>query len=146
MLKRRATAVWRGNGTEGKGTLDGPSGVLKQTPYSADARFKNEDGKQGTNPEELIAAAHAGCFSMALSFQLAAAGITAEELRTTAVIDMEKKEGGWEMTGIELQLEAKAPGLDDATLQDLANKAKSGCPVSKALKAVPIKLNAKLVK
>lgn len=144
-FQRTATAVWQGSGLEGKGALNGPSGLFNDTPYSFKARFQNEDGKAGTNPEELIAAAHAGCFSMALSFQLAGAGFTADELRTSAHIDMDNSGGGWSFVKITLDLEAKIPGIDNDKFQELANAAKGGCPVSKALAAVPIELKAKLV-
>lgn len=144
-FQRTASAVWQGSGLEGKGTLNGPSGLFNDTPYSFKARFQNEDGKAGTNPEELIAAAHAGCFSMALSFQLAGAGFTADELRCTAHIDMDNSGGGWAFVKITLDLEAKIPGIDNDKFQELANAAKGGCPVSKALAAVPIELKAKLV-
>ena len=144
-FKRQATAAWRGTGAEGSGTLSGPSGVLDGTPYSAAKRFQNEDGKAGTNPEELIAAAHAGCYIMALSFQLSGAGFTPTELRCSATIDMEKGDSGWGFGKISLQLEAEVPGIDEAKFLELANAAKAGCPVSKALSAVPIELDAKLV-
>lgn len=144
-FQRTASAVWQGSGLEGKGALNGPSGLFNDTPYSAKARFQNEDGKAGTNPEELIAAAHAGCFSMALAFQLSGAGFTADELRTSAHIDMENSGGGWSFSKITLNLEAKIPGIDNDKFLELANAAKGGCPVSKALSAVPIELNAKLV-
>lgn len=144
-FKRTAAAVWQGTGADGAGSLTGPSGVLDNTPYSAAKRFQNEDGKAGTNPEELIAAAHAGCFIMALSFRLSGAGFTAKELRCSATIDMDNSSGGWAFEKITLQLEAEVPGLDEAQFQELASGAKAGCPVSKALSAVPIELEAKLV-
>lgn len=144
-FKRNASAVWRGTGPDGSGELNGPSGVLDATPYSAAKRFQNEDGKAGTNPEELIAAAHAGCYIMALSFGLTAAGFTPTELRCTATIDMEKGDSGWGFQQITLHLEAEIPGIEDAKFQELAAGAKAGCPVSKALSAVPIALEAKLV-
>ena len=144
-FKRTASALWQGTGAEGSGKLDGPSGVLQDTPYSALKRFQNEDGKAGTNPEELIAAAHAGCYIMALSFRLSGAGFTPAELRCSAIIDMDNSGGGWAFEKITLDLEANVPGLDEAQFQEHANAAKAGCPVSKALSAVPIELNAKLV-
>ncbi|MEZ4884758.1 MAG: OsmC family protein [Chitinophagales bacterium] len=140
-MKRKSTAVWQGTGAEGSGTLTSPSGVLKETPYSFKARFKNEDGTAGTNPEELIAAAHAGCFAMALSFAIAGAGFTADNLDTTATVSMEAVEGGFAITGIVLDLKGKVSGMDEEQFIELANGAKTGCPISKALSAVPISLN-----
>ncbi len=144
-FQRTASAVWRGTGAEGSGSLDGPSGVLSGTPYSAAKRFQNEDGKAGTNPEELIAAAHAGCYIMALSFRLSGEGFTPAELRCSATIDMDNSSGGWAFQKITLHLEASVPGISADKFAELANAAKSGCPVSKALSAVPIELDAKLV-
>jgi len=144
-FKRIATAAWRGTGADGSGSLSGPSGVLNDTPYSAAKRFNNEDGKAGTNPEELIAAAHAGCYIMALSFQLSGAGFPPTELRCSATIDMEKGDSGWGFQKITLQLEAEVPDISAEKFQELANAAKAGCPVSKALATVPIELEAKLV-
>ena len=144
-FKRTASAVWRGSGAEGSGLLTGPSGVLNDTPYSAKLRFQNEDGKAGTNPEELIAAAHAGCYIMALSFRLSGAGFPPSELRCSATIDMEKGDAGWSFAKITLHLEASVPGLAADQFMEHANAAKAGCPVSKALAAVPIELEAKLV-
>jgi len=144
-FKRTATAIWNGTGAEGSGSLSGPSGVLDSTQYSAAKRFQNEDGKAGTNPEELIAAAHAGCYIMALSFQLSGAGFTPTELRCNATIDMEKGDSGWGFGKITLHLEAEVPGIETEKFLELANAAKNGCPVSKALSAVPIELDAKLV-
>ena len=144
-MKRRATAVWRGTGLEGSGTLTGKSGVLNETPYSTKVRFQNEDGTEGTNPEELVAAAHAGCFNMALSFQLVAAGFTADELNTEAVVTIEKQdEGGFAITGISLDLKGKVPGISKEQFEELANGAKVNCPISKALSAVPIELAIEL--
>lgn len=140
-IKRRATAKWIGSGLEGKGTLNGTSGVLQDTPYNTKNRFENEDGQAGTNPEELIAAAHAGCFSMALSFQIDAAGFTADELQTTATVGMEKVEGGFAIEEIVLDLKGKVKGMEEAKFRELAEVAKINCPVSKALSAVSIKLN-----
>ncbi len=140
-MKRFATAVWNGTGTEGSGTLTGPSGVLDQTPYSAAMRFQNEDGKEGTNPEELIAAAHAGCFNMALSFALANEGYTADNLTTKATVTIEKGDDGFAITSIVLNLSGGAAGISEEEFVSLAKTAKEGCPVSKALNAVPIDLN-----
>ena len=139
-FKRSASAVWRGTGPDGSGHLNGPSGVFQDTPYSAKARFQNEDGKAGTNPEELIAAAHAGCYIMALSFRLTNAGFTPAELRCSATIDMENSGSGWGFQKITLNLHADVPGLSRELLEEHAQAAKSGCPVSKALSAVPIEL------
>ena len=145
-LKRRATSKWQGSGLQGSGTLNGVSGVLKDTPYNTKARFENEDGKAGTNPEELIAAAHAGCFNMALSFQIDGAGFTADELETTAVVSVDKVDDGYAITDILLDLKGRVSGMDEAQFKELAEKAKAGCPVSKALSAVPITLNVSFTK
>ena len=139
-MKRNATAVWTGGLKDGRGTISNDSGVLKETQYSFSTRFENGIG---TNPEELIAAAHAGCFSMALSGQLGAAGMTAERIKTTAIVTMEKLDAGFAIIGVHLDLTAKIPGGDAAAFQKAAAAAKEGCPVSKALK-VPITLDAKL--
>jgi osmotically inducible protein OsmC len=144
-LKRRATSKWNGSGSQGRGTLTGTSGVLKDTPYSAKMRFENEDGLAGTNPEELIAAAHAGCFNMALSFQIDGAGFTADELETTATVTVEKVDDGFAITDILLDLKGKVPGINEEQFKELAEKAKAGCPVSKALSAVPITLKATFI-
>ena len=140
-MKRRATAVWNGTGKEGKGSLSSPSNFFENTPYSAKTRFENEDGKAGTNPEELIAAAHAGCFNMALSFQIAGEGFTADELKTVATVELESKDGGFAITGITLDLAGKVSGMEQDQFEKLAQAAKENCPVSKALSAVPIALN-----
>lgn len=142
---RTASAVWHGTGLDGSGMLNGPSGVLQDTPYSTKLRFQNDDGKAGTNPEELIAAAHAGCFTMALSFQIAAAGFNPEELRTTASIDMAKEDVHWHFEKITLRLEGNVPGMTKEKFLELAQNAKATCPVSRALASVPIELEASLV-
>ncbi|NLG61578.1 MAG: OsmC family protein [Candidatus Cloacimonetes bacterium] len=142
-MKRKGQAVWRGGGKDGSGTLTTPSGVLNDTPYSTKLRFENEDGRAGTNPEELIAAAHAGCYSMALAFQLAGAGVTPEELDTTAEVDLQQDGGGWTIKAVHLTLRARVPGIDKAKFEELANAAKEGCPVSKVLNAT-ITLDATL--
>lgn len=142
-MKRRATAVWRGTGKDGAGELSTQSGALQEQPYTFKARFESEDGKAGTNPEELIAAAHAGCFTMALSFQLAGAGYTPDELSTEAVLTMNKDDAGWSIAAIELNLHGTVPGVSEAEFQELAGKAKAGCPVSRVLNA-EITLNAQL--
>jgi len=129
---RKASAVWKGSLKEGKGTISTDSGVLSSTPYSFSTRF--EDGK-GTNPEELIAAAHAGCFTMALSAQLGNAGITPESLETTASVTLEKLEAGFTISKIHLDVAARIPGNDKAAFEKAAADAKAGCPVSRLLKA-----------
>lgn len=143
---RKSTAVWYGSGAEGDGILSTPSGVLSDTPYSFKARFVSKDDEEvsWTNPEELIAAAHAGCFSMALSFQLSGAGFPPDEIHTDALLNMEKEDAGWEIKGIKLVVEASVPNIDDAKFQELAGNAKAGCPVSKALGAIDITMEAKL--
>lgn len=132
---RTGSAVWNGTIKEGNGTLTTQSGVLKATPYSFTLRFENESGRDGTNPEELIAAAHAGCFSMALSGQLTRAGFTPESLATSAAVTLEQKDGGFAITKVHLTLDAKVPGLAAEQFHELANAAKAGCPVSKVLNA-----------
>ncbi len=131
-MKRRATAVWKGTGLEGTGNLSTQSGAFTDLPFSFVSRFKNDDGQLGTNPEELIAAAHAGCFNMALSFQLVAAGYTADELRTKATLVMEK-EDGWVIKSVHLALEGHVPGIGEAEFREIAGRAKAGCPVSNVL-------------
>jgi len=141
-IKRRSTAVWNGTGLQGTGKLTSTSGVLHDTPYSFAARFQSEDGKAGTNPEELIAAAHAGCFSMALSFQIDGAGFTADYINTEASLTMEGDAGGFTITEIHLKLEAHIPGISEEKFHELAGIAKANCPVSKALASVKIDLEA----
>ena len=131
-MKRKASAVWRGGLKDGKGAISTDSGVLSETQYSFSTRF--EDGV-GTNPEELIAAAHAGCFSMALSGQLAQANLTAESIRTTATVRLEKGDTGFAITSVHREVRAKVPGADQQAFETAANNAKAGCPVSKVLKA-----------
>lgn len=144
-LKRSSTAVWHGTGSNGSGTLSTLSGAFKDQPYSANARFQSEDGKAGTNPEELIAAAHAGCFTMALSFQLTNAGHEPTELKTEAVVSMEKQDIGWTITNINLDVEGKVPGVTAEKFSELAEAAKKGCPISRALAANNITMSAKLL-
>lgn len=139
-MKRNAAAEWRGGLKDGKGTISTDSGVLAESQYSFSTRF--EDGK-GTNPEELIAAAHAGCFSMALSGQLGQAGLTAESIRTTASVKLEKTDSGFAITSVHLEVKARVPGADQQAFATAANNAKAGCPVSKVLKA-EITMNASL--
>jgi osmotically inducible protein OsmC len=143
-LKRTSTAVWHGNGPNGTGTLTTLSGAFKDQPYSAKTRFQAEDGRAGTNPEELIAAAHAGCFTMALSFQLTNAGHEPTELRTLATVSIDKQDAGWTITNIALEVTGKVPGVSAEQFQTLADNAKKGCPVSRALSATPISMTAKL--
>ena len=144
-MKRTATAIWKGNLREGTGTLDTQSGALDAHPYSFKARFEDENGKSGTNPEELLAAAHAGCFTMQLSHLLAEAGHPAERLLTEATVSVEPKDGGgFQITRSELGLEAKVPGIESDVFDAIAGKAKAGCPVSVALGAVDITLETKL--
>jgi len=143
-LKRTSTAVWHGKGPTGSGTLTTLSGAFKDQPYSANSRFQSEDGKAGTNPEELIAAAHAGCFTMALSFQLTNAGLDPTELKTVATVSMEKQEPGWTITNIHLDVEGNVPGVAADQFQTLADTAKKGCPISRALASTPITMTAKL--
>lgn len=143
-IKRKSTAVWEGNGTAGKGTISTNSGVLAATPYSFKARFESEDGKAGTNPEELIAVAHAGCYSMALSFALDDAGFTPKMLNTEATVSIEKTESGFEISQIDLDLVGVVPGIAESEFIRLAEVAKINCPVSKALKAVKINLHVTL--
>jgi lipoyl-dependent peroxiredoxin len=143
-MQRTATAIWQGNGMEGKGNLYSTSGVLNNTPYSFNTRFKNEDGKTGTNPEELIAAAHAGCYSMALSFSLTGAGFPPAEIETYATVTIELVTDHFEITKIHLQVFGEVPGITAEKFTELAENAKVNCPVSRALKVVPITLEAKL--
>ncbi|HEY1556641.1 MAG TPA: OsmC family protein [Kofleriaceae bacterium] len=142
-LKRTSTAVWQGDLT-GTGSISTLSGAFKDQPYSVKTRFQAEDGRAGTNPEELIAAAHAGCFTMALSAQLTNAGHKPTELRTTAAVSIEKQGAGWTITNIHLDVTGKVPGVSAEQFQSLADAAKQGCPVSKALSATPITMAAKL--
>ena len=126
------TAVWRGGLKDGRGAISTKSGALKDYPYGFAARF---EGQPGTNPEELIGAAHAGCFTMALSLILGEAGLVAEEMNTKADVTLEKQGDGFAITKVHLTLRAKIPGIDAAKFAELADKAKAGCPVSKLLKA-----------
>jgi lipoyl-dependent peroxiredoxin len=144
-MKRRSTAIWHGNGLEGNGNLTSTSGVLNKTPYSSFLRFKNEDGLAGTNPEELIAAAHSGCYAMALSYALTAAGFVPTELKVVAAVNIENMIDHWEITDIHLDLTGNVPGISEGKFLELANTAKINCPVSHALRAVEITLSVKLV-
>ncbi len=140
-IKRHASAEWAGSGKEGTGSLTTQSATLKDIPYGFNSRFG--DGK-GTNPEELIAAAHAGCFSMATAFQLSGAGHPPETMHCDATLTMEQVPGGFKIAAVHLVLKAKVPGLDNAKFQELAAEAKANCPVSKVLNA-EITLEATLV-
>ena len=137
---RKARAAWRGTGREGDGDLSSDSGVLSETPYSYRTRFENQ---KGTNPEELIAAAHAGCFTMALAFQLQGAGYTPTELVTEAAVSLDPDGQGFKISRSALTLTADVPGLDQETFDKLAKAAEAGCPVSKLLNA-EITLDARL--
>ena len=139
-MKRNASAKWQGDLKTGKGTVSTDSGLLGETPYSFSTRFEN--GK-GTNPEELIAAAHAGCFTMALSGQLGAANLVAEHLATTATVTMEKLEAGWTVTGIHLAVKGRVSKADAAAWDKATTAAKTGCPISRLLNAT-ITMDARL--
>ncbi|MCX2890382.1 OsmC family peroxiredoxin [Pseudomonas sp. LB-090624] len=140
-MKKTASAIWQGGLKEGKGLLSTESGALKQNPYGFNTRF---EGTPGTNPEELIGAAHAGCFSMALSMMLGEAGLTPDRIDTAAEVTLEKQADGFAITAVHLVLRAKVPGATEAQFMEIANKAKEGCPVSKVLNA-KISLDAALV-
>lgn len=131
-MKRKGSAVWKGTLKDGKGSMSAPSGVLNDTQYGFNTRFENGIG---TNPEELIGAAHAGCFSMALSGQLGAAGLTPESIETTATVTLTKQEVGWAITAVHLDVHATVPGATEEAFEQAAANAKAGCPVSKLLKA-----------
>ena len=139
-MKRKASAVWNGGLKDGKGTISTDSGVLSNTQYSFSTRF---EAGVGTNPEELIAAAHAGCFSMALSGQLGKAGLTAQSINTTATVRLEKVDEAFAITSVHLEVTARVPGADQQAFETAANNAKAGCPVSKVLNA-EITMEAKL--
>ena len=139
-MKTHGSAVWQGGIKDGKGAISTKSGALKEYPYG----FSRFEGKPGTNPEELIGAAHAGCFTMALSLILGEAKLTAEHMDTTAEVTLEKVVDGFAITAVHLTLRAKVPGADQAKFDELAAKAKAGCPVSKLLNA-KITLDTKLV-
>ena len=139
-MQRKASAEWKGSLKEGSGSVSSSSGVFSKTPFSFGTRFGDQPG---TNPEELIAAAHAGCFSMALSAQLGGAGLTPDSIKTNATLTMEKLDSGWTITAVHLDVVGKVPKADAATFQKMADAAKTGCPVSKVLNA-KITMNAKL--
>ncbi|MHB2078865.1 OsmC family protein [Pseudomonas sp. UBA6753] len=140
-MKKTASAIWQGGLKEGKGLLSTESGALKQNPYGFNTRF---EGSPGTNPEELIGAAHAGCFSMALSMMLGEAGFTPDRIDTAAEVTLDKQADGFAITAVHLVLRAKVPGASEAQFLEIADKAKAGCPVSKVLNA-KISLDAALV-
>ncbi|WP_426322592.1 OsmC family protein [Pseudoduganella sp. R-43] len=131
-MKTSGSAVWTGGIKDGRGAISTASGALQAAPYGFSSRF---EGKPGTNPEELIGAAHAGCFTMALSLILGEAGLTAEKMETKAEVTLDKVPDGFSISAIRLDLQAKIPGADKAKFEELANKAKLGCPVSKLFKA-----------
>src|SRR5580704_2633860 len=141
IMIRKATAVWNGTGRDGNGQLTTDSGVLANTPYSFRTRFENENG---TNPEELIAAAHAGCFAMALAFGLQGGGFTPDELDVTATVTLDVSSGTPTITSSHLELKGKIPGISNEKFQELAKGAEQGCPISRVLKA-EISLNATLI-
>jgi len=140
-MKKTASAIWQGGLKDGKGQISTESGALNQAPYGFNTRF---EGQPGTNPEELIGAAHAGCFSMALSMILGEAGLTPERIDTTAEVTLDKQPDGFAITAVHLILKAKVPGASEGQFKELANKAKAGCPVSKVLNA-NISLDATLL-
>jgi osmotically inducible protein OsmC len=131
-MDRKASAVWSGGLKDGKGHISAPSGALKEIPYNFSMRFEDAPG---TNPEELVAAAHAGCFSMALSGQLGAAKLTAERIATTATVKLEKTDAGFTVTAVHLDVKAKVPGADKSAFDTAAENAKKGCPISRLLNA-----------
>ena len=139
-IQKEGSAVWQGSLKEGGGKISTQSGALKEVPYGFNTRFGDV---KGTNPEELLGATHAACFTMALSLIIGEAGFTAEKMETKANVTLEKLTAGFEITAIQLTLRGQVPGLDQAKFQELANKAKVGCPISKVLKA-PITLDAQL--
>ena len=140
-INRQGSAVWQGGLKDGKGAISTETGALDAYPYGFASRF---EGKKGTNPEELLGAAHAGCFTMALSLILGEAGFTAEQMDTTAKVTLEQVDGGFAITAVHLTLQAKIPGVDQANFEKLTGMAKAGCPVSKLLKA-EVTLDATLI-
>lgn len=140
-IKRKGSAAWQGGIKDGRGTISAESGALQAYPYGFASRF---EGQRGSNPEELIGAAHASCFTMALSLILGEAKLTAEQMDTSAEVTLEQVDGSWAITAVHLTLKARIPGADQQTFETLAAKAKAGCPVSKLLKA-EITLDATLI-
>ena len=144
-MKRSATAIWQGNLTEGTGSLTAQSGAISAMPYSFKGRFQDESGMSGTNPEELIAAAHAGCFAMQLSHFLAENGTPATKLDAKATVTVDPDPaGGFTIKGSAIELVGTVPGIDEAKFKELADQAKAGCPVSRALGAIEVSLDARL--
>jgi lipoyl-dependent peroxiredoxin len=139
-VTKTASAQWQGGLKDGKGTISTESGALSEQPYGFNTRF---EGVRGTNPEELLGAAHAGCFTMALSLMLGEAGFKADQLDTQAKVTLEQVDGGFAITAVHLTLKGKVPGIDAAAFQSIADKAKAGCPLSKVIRA-PITLEASL--
>jgi osmotically inducible protein OsmC len=139
-VTKTASAQWQGGLKDGKGTISTESGALNAQPYGFNTRF---EGVRGTNPEELLGAAHAGCFTMALSLMLGEAGFKADQLDTQAKVTLEQVDGGFAITAVHLTLKGKVPSIDAATFQSIADKAKAGCPLSKVIRA-PITLDASL--
>ena len=131
-MKRKASAIWRGGLKNGRGNLSTESGVLRETPYSFSTRFENE---MGTNPEELVAAAHAGCFAMAFSAELGKTGIVPDAISVTATVSLDKTDAGWTVTASHLDVTVKIPGADKTQVLGIANVAKLGCPISRLLRA-----------
>jgi len=144
-IKRKVNAKWKGNAQEGKGHLNSANDFFNDTPYSFKTRFENEDGKLGTNPEELIAAAHSACYAMALSVAVSQSGKTPDYLDVDATVKLEKDDSAFSISQIVLNLEGKVEGMNEDEFMELAKNAKEGCPISKALNAVPIELNANMV-
>ena len=140
-MERTASAVWHGGLKDGKGSISSQSGVLKDTQYSFSTRFENGNG---TNPEELIAAAHAGCFSMALSAELGKANLTPDHVSTSAAVTLDKTDAGWTVTKVHLTVKSKIPGASAEAFQNAANSAKANCPISRLLAAATITLDATL--
>jgi osmotically inducible protein OsmC len=140
-FKRKADAVWRGGGKDGKGQITTQSDAISGVPYAAEMRFGDA---KGTNPEELVAAAHAGCFNMALAFGLSGQGHQAEELRTTAEVRIEQEGQGWTVKSIALTLRGRVPGMSEEDFRKAAEAAKAGCPISRLLQAAEITLDAQL--
>ena len=142
MLIRQAEAEWNGSFTKGSGTMSAESGAVKGVPYSVSTRFGEE---KGSNPDELLGAAHAGCFSMAFALLLENAGFSVKKIRTSAAVHVEKKGDGFEITQIDLETIGQVEGIEERAFLDMAQTAKKGCPVSKALAATPITLKARLM-
>ena len=145
MLKRTSTAVWQGDGPKGTGSISTLSGALKDQPYGFNTRFASEDGKAGTNPEELLGAAHASCFTMAVAFGLTGAGKVPTKLETVATVSMDKQDAGWTIVGIHLEITGSVPDVTAEEFQTFTETAKKNCPISRALSATPITMSAKFV-